>query len=161
MVLGPRDPAEHVARRESACRQAQPLASLLYHALLVGFVVDDEVLRAIGLCRRPAAPQCPGAAARTQNEWNVEISGLASERAPTSESTRSAISAAALLVKVTARMESGSTPMLLDQVGDAIGDDARLAAARAGQDQHRPIDGLDRLPLLRIELGEERKKQLG
>ena len=47
---------------------------------------------------------------RTQNEWKVEISGLANERAPTSESTRLAISEAALLVKVTARMESGGTP---------------------------------------------------
>src|SRR5579872_7004235 len=47
---------------------------------------------------------------RTQNEWNVEMSGLASEAWPMSLSTRSAISPAALFVKVTARMESGATP---------------------------------------------------
>ncbi len=44
---------------------------------------------------------------RTQNEWKVEIAGLVTEREPTSESTRLAISEAALLVKVTARIESG------------------------------------------------------
>jgi hypothetical protein len=29
---------------------------------------------------------------------------------------------------------------------------ARLAASRAGQDQHRAVGGLDRLPLLRVKL---------
>ena len=48
---------------------------------------------------------------RTQNEWNVEITGLAMLRPPTSFSTRSAISLAALLVKVTARIDSGITPI--------------------------------------------------
>ncbi len=48
---------------------------------------------------------------RTQNEWNVEITGLAMLSPPTSFSTRSAISDAALLVKVTARIDSGITPI--------------------------------------------------
>ena len=48
---------------------------------------------------------------RTQKEWNVEMTGLAMLSPPTSFSTRSAISAAALLVKVIARMDSGITPM--------------------------------------------------
>src|SRR2546430_5779212 len=43
---------------------------------------------------------------RTQNEWKVEITGLAMLNPPTSFSTRSPISAAALLVKVIARMRS-------------------------------------------------------
>jgi hypothetical protein len=47
---------------------------------------------------------------RTQKLWKVESSGLASELEPSSRSTRSDISVAALLVKVTARMESGLTP---------------------------------------------------
>jgi hypothetical protein len=47
---------------------------------------------------------------RTQNEWKVEINGLATVRAPTSDSTRLAISLAALLVNVAARIESGATP---------------------------------------------------
>src|SRR6266849_5549461 len=47
---------------------------------------------------------------RTQNEWNVAISGLRSMRPPRRCSTRSTISADALLVNVTARIASGSTP---------------------------------------------------
>src|SRR5208282_2453986 len=48
---------------------------------------------------------------RTQNEWKVEITGLATLNPPTSFSTRSAISDEALLVKVTARIDSGITPI--------------------------------------------------
>ncbi len=47
---------------------------------------------------------------RTHSEWKVEMSGLASVACPSRVSTRSAISAAALLVKVTARIASGGTP---------------------------------------------------
>ena len=46
---------------------------------------------------------------------------------------------------------------MLDQMGDAVGDDARLAAARAGQDEHRAFGGFDSFTLLRVELGEERQ----
>jgi len=49
---------------------------------------------------------------RTQNEWKVEITGFAMERPPTSFSTRSPISEAALLVNVMARIDSGMAPML-------------------------------------------------
>ena len=47
---------------------------------------------------------------RTQKEWKVEITGFAMLNPPTSFSTRSPISAAALLVKVIARMDSGIAP---------------------------------------------------
>jgi hypothetical protein len=43
----------------------------------------------------------------------------------------------------------------LDQVRDAVGDDTRLAAARAGEDEQRALGGLDSLTLLRVELGEK------
>src|ERR1039458_5585501 len=47
---------------------------------------------------------------RTQNEWNVEILGDESRLTSSSSAdTRSRISLAALLVKVTARMEDGGT----------------------------------------------------
>ena len=36
-----------------------------------------------------------------------------------------------------------------EDVGDAGGQDARLAGAGAGEHQHRPVERLDRLPLLR------------
>ena len=41
-----------------------------------------------------------------------------------------------------------------EDVGDAHGEHARLAGAGAGQHQHRPVERLDREPLLRIEAGE-------
>ena len=42
-------------------------------------------------------------------------------------------------------------------MGDAIGDDPRLAAARARQNEHRPIRGLNGFALLRIQFVEERQ----
>src|SRR6516225_1983476 len=41
----------------------------------------------------------------------------------------------------------------LDQVGDAIRNDARLARACPREDQHRAADGLDSLPLLWVPIG--------
>jgi hypothetical protein len=38
---------------------------------------------------------------------------------------------------------------------DAVGDYACLPAARAGQNEHRPVSGFDSLTLLGIELGEK------
>ena len=48
---------------------------------------------------------------------------------------------------------------VLDQIGDAVGDDARLAAARAGEDQHRAFGSLDGFALLRVELIEKRQAE--
>ena len=42
-----------------------------------------------------------------------------------------------------------------DEVRDAVGDDARLAGARAGQDQQRPVAMQHRFALFGIQLGEE------
>ncbi len=46
-------------------------------------------------------------------------------------------------------------PGALDEVRDAVGDDARFAAAGSGQDQHRPFDGLNRLALLWVQFVEK------
>ena len=43
---------------------------------------------------------------------------------------------------------------LLDEIGDAVRDDARLARARSGKDEHRTVDGLDCLTLLGIKFVE-------
>ena len=40
-----------------------------------------------------------------------------------------------------------------DEVGDAVGDDARLAAARAGEHQEGAVDGRDRPRLRLVQLG--------
>ena len=44
---------------------------------------------------------------------------------------------------------------VLDEIGDAVSDDASFAAARAGEDQHRALGGFDGLALLRVELVEK------
>jgi hypothetical protein len=46
---------------------------------------------------------------------------------------------------------------VIDEVGDAVGDDARLAAARAGEDEHRSFGGFDGFALLRVEFIEKRQ----
>ena len=76
-----------------------------------------------------------------------------SRAGPASWTTRSFISAAALLVKVTARMARAGTP-LVKQVGDAVGDDPRLARARPGEHQQRPLGGGDGLALRGVQSGE-------
>ena len=58
--------------------------------------------------------------------------------------TRSLISAAALLVKVTARIAAAGTPMA-SRPGDAVGDHPGLAAAGAGEHEQRPFGGGDGL----------------
>ena len=67
--------------------------------------------------------------------WNV----LSHTRSPgASSATRRCISSAALLVNVSARICDGRHAAF-EQVGDAVGDDAGLAAARPGQHQQRPV----------------------
>jgi hypothetical protein len=46
---------------------------------------------------------------------------------------------------------------VFDQVGDAVGNDARFAAARAGEDEDWALGSFDGLALLRIQLIEKRQ----
>ena len=71
---------------------------------------------------------------RTQKLWKVEIH-MCLARGPTSASIRSRISAAALLVKVMARIWPGGRAMGCEQVGDAVGEHASLAGAGARNDE--------------------------
>ena len=68
--------------------------------------------------------------------------------------TRSFISRAALLVKVTAKNLAGPRAAGGEDVRDARGQHARLAGAGAGQHQHRAVECLDRAALLGVEVGE-------
>ena len=84
---------------------------------------------------------------RTHMEWKVDTH-MPRERVPTSCARRSRISAAALLVKVMAENLPGrAARCLLEDVGDAVGEHARLAGAGAGQHQKRAFRGDDRLAL--------------
>ena len=107
---------------------------------------------------------------RTQSEWNVEISGRG-ESSETSLRVRSdarcraapcpANSAAGPLLHFAGRFlreRDGQNPLRLraaaDQLGDAIGDDARLAGARAGQHQQRPAQRAHGVELGGIQVRE-------
>ena len=70
---------------------------------------------------------------------------------PRSASTRERISAAALLVKVTARMRSGSESALADEVRNSVSNDACLARAGARQDEKRTLRLENSIPLFGIE----------
>ena len=51
----------------------------------------------------------------------------------------------------------GLNASILNQISDAIGNNTRLAAARPGQNQQRPVNGFDRFALLGVEFFEERQ----
>ena len=92
---------------------------------------------------------------RTQKEWKVEISGLAS------------VEPAEQLLDALGHLGGGLVgegdgedgirrdALRLNEIGDAVGDDAGLARAGAGQDEQRAVRGLDGGALLRIHLFEQ------
>ncbi len=49
----------------------------------------------------------------------------------------------------------GGDAAFLNEIGDAVGDDAGFAAAGAGEEKHGAVDGEDSLALLRVHVGEE------
>ena len=77
--------------------------------------------------------------------------------APTSPSTRSRISRAALLVKVIARICPRRHVALPHEVGDPMRQGARLAAAGARHDEHRTLGVQHGLALDVVEAVEQRR----
>ena len=98
---------------------------------------------------------------RTQAEWNVAISGGVMPTGSSRSSTRRAISPAALLVNVIGEEVARVRARAAEQPGDAIGDDPRLAAAGAGQDEQRPVAGDDGLALGGVQIVEETLQRRG
>ena len=86
-------------------------------------------------------------------EWNVPPQSPA-DWPGTRWSTRSSISRAALLVKVSRRMFSGGDGVA-QQVGHPVGQGARLARSRPGNDQRLPGRRGHRRILLVVELRPE------
>ena len=91
---------------------------------------------------------------RAQAEWKV-ITHITRETPPTSRSTRSFISPAALLVKVIAQDLARQRLASGEQVGDPVGEDAGLAGAGAGEHQKRALAVGDRLALRLVQLREQ------
>ena len=76
------------------------------------------------------------------------MTGFAMLNPPTSFSTRSAISLAALLVKVMARIDSGITPIFSIRYAMRKVMTRVLPLPGAGEDQHGAFGGLDGFALL-------------
>ena len=108
---------------------------------------------------------------RTQSEWNVEISGrggasfagLGSAFRATRPRAQLRQQRRGPLLHFAGRLlgeRDGQNALGLraaaDQLGDAIGDDARLAGARAGQHQQRPSQRAHRVELGRVQIGRHR-----
>ena len=85
---------------------------------------------------------------RTQAEWNV-LTHMTRARRPTSCSTRSFISAAALLVNVIARIEPGWALRSSMSHAMRLVEDPGLARPRPGDDQQR-VPGVPHRRLLRL-----------
>ena len=93
---------------------------------------------------------------RTQSEWKVAMSGLASDEWPRSFSTRSPISLGGFIGEGDGEDGIGRDAFFANKPGDAAGDDTRFARACAGKDEQRPLGGFDGGTLFWIEIGDER-----
>src|ERR1700752_1154505 len=100
------------------------------------------------------SPMCGASRRRSRahSAWNVEIH-IRLQSTPSSVSTRVRISSAALLVNVTASSRSASHRPSLTSY--AMRDDARLAGARAGQNQQRAFGVKNGFLLFRVEGGKQ------
>ena len=144
LVLGPADGAEDGARPELAGQRQVLLAQdLLHQRLLVVRVVDDEA--AVDPDGRAVLAQDPRA-------QRVERAGLDVAAALADEADDPLAQLRGGLVGEGDGQDPERRHALdPDQVGDPVGQDPRLAGARAGQDEQRTLGGRDRASLLRIE----------
>ena len=89
---------------------------------------------------------------RAHSAWKVPSHSPSTGR-PRIAATRSRISRAALLVKVTASTWPGDGAAGQQDMGEARGQHPGLAGARAGEHQQRPVQRLDGGALLGVQAG--------
>ena len=146
-VLAGGDAGQDPPGRVHLLREVERAQGFAHRRHLVVLVVDHEVGGEPG--RRGVAPQHAHAEA-------VERGDPAPERAPLSRASGARLHLARRLVGEGDGQDLlGRDALVEHEVGDAVGDDAGLAAARPGEDQDRPVGGEDGLPLLRIEPVED------
>ncbi len=153
VVLGPGDFGEDDARRELLVVEAHAPHDGFDHRLLVGLVVDGE---AAGEAFVVHAQRFDVAAEHAHAEGVKRGDERPGQRAVANE-----------LVDALRHFGGGFVgegdgedgirrdAALVDEVRDAVGDDARLAGAGAGKDKHRAVDGFDAFTLLRIQFVEK------
>ena len=156
LVLRPRDGAKNRARLVLAGNREVVFAQdLLHERLLVVRVVDDEV-RVEADSRAVAAQD--SRAQGMESAHRDFVAGLLPDQAcdPGTQLRRG------LVGEGDGQNLPWPDALDPDEIGDSMGEDARLAAAGAGQDQHRTLRGSDRPLLLRVEAGQyPRRQRLG
>ena len=93
---------------------------------------------------------------RTQSEWKVQISGLASEEWSEQPVNALAHLAGGLVGEGDGQNGVGRDAFFADEPGDAAGDDAGFARAGSGQDEQGAFSGLDGGALFGIQIVDER-----
>jgi hypothetical protein len=148
LVLGRRDARGHHPRRESLRVQLQLAHHRGEQALAIVLVVDREVA---------VEPQSLAVAAQHAHAHGVErhhphvLGGRADDvQQPVAHLT------GGLVGEGDCEDLVGPDAAVLDEMGDAMRQHARLAAARAGKHQQRAGDGRDGVALRRVEVVEER-----
>ena len=134
----------------------------LHYLLLVGFIVDDELLGVSG--GRQAWSRCryaQGFDVAAQHPHTKRMEG-GDHRLRHRQSAYQLFDALAHLCRSFVGESHRQDRLrhraqILDQVGDAISDDPRLAAACPRKDEHRPFGSFNRFALSRIELVEKRQ----
>src|ERR1019366_2544874 len=156
VILGPRYAPQNVARRQLFVIDAQTAHGGLHDVLLVGLVIDDEIFAitfAADLQRVDVATEQAHAKRMEGGDQRL------GERAAAHQRLHPAGHFGSGLVGESDRQNGvGRHAHTVNQVGDAIGDNARFAAARSREDQHRPVDRLDGFALLRIQVVEIRRQ---
>src|SRR5207248_30862 len=146
LVLRVRDLVVDASRRKALRVALELLEALLDEADLVGLVVDREV-RAVAEPLRLAAQDA--SAGGVEGEDPEASAALAEEP----------LQPLLHLPRRLVREGDGEDLVRLradrvDQVGDPVGEDARLAGAGAGDDEERPFRGEDGLALRGVEVGK-------
>ena len=141
-VLGVADLGLALAQRQRFVINAELLEQLLEHTGLVVVVIDGEGAGVAQLFDIP--PQYPGAHG-VEGADPYLVSALAHQGAH---------ALAHLSGGLVGKGDRQNMPRLyavIDQVGNAVGEGARLAAARARQNEHRPFEGFGCLALLPVQ----------
>ena len=127
--------------------------NFFYRRKLLGFVVNDEILFVAKFVN--VHPQYADAERMKRADGRAVRLILGGIRAPARQQFVHAFLHFARGLVCECHAENVTRcDAALDHVRDAKGDDARLACARAGEDQHWTTNGLGGLALLRVERGQ-------
>ena len=148
MILGVTDPREHAARRGDLLPQAQFLDAGLHQPLLIVFVINRKIA---------AIPQVVDVPPQHADAEGMESGNMRRARVQLHAAVQQL--GHALLHLRRGFVGEGDRQDAFrwncpgfNQVGNAVGDNARLAAARPRQDKQRPLGLFHRGALLDIEL---------